>query len=478
MTSPDAPLADGFAPATREAWRALAETTLKGAAPETLESRTADGLVIEPLYARFIPGAPDVRVRVRTGEGGWDIRSPVRHPDPRAANRQALEAIAGGSHSLALAIDPDGRSGIAIGSSADLGTVLADVSMEQTPVVIDAGFLGPIAGQWLAGLAKASPRAALGFGFDPLSALARRGASPGPIEAHVRAAASLATDLCETFPECSLFAASGVCVHEAGGTDGEELAFAAAAALAYAQALVESGLSMKQAWRRITLRLALEPDAFASIIKLRAARRIRDQMASACEADAPAQIEVHSSERMLTRAEPWTNLVRLTAVCFAAAVGGADAVVLGAFTDAIGHPTAFARRMARNTQLILMQESGLGRVADPAAGSGYVEAASEDLAAAAWRRFQAIEAAGGAASALASGLVQRWVLEGRATLTWRLAEGEMRIVGVTDFSNPAPATVEVDTPAITAVRSPDPRLDGPDSLCPALEAIRCEDLAP
>jgi methylmalonyl-CoA mutase N-terminal domain/subunit len=182
-------------------------------------------------------------------------------------------------------------------------------------------------------------------------------------------------------------------VHEAGGGEAEEVAFAAASAVAYAKALVRAGLPMADAFARITLGLSADADYFLTMAKLRAARAVWARIAGACAAHPTARVEARSSRRMLTAKDAWTNMIRLTAAGFGAAVGGADAVVLGNFTDALGLPTPFARRQSRNAQLVLMEEAHVGRVADPAAGSGYVEALTDQIAREAWARFQAIEAA-------------------------------------------------------------------------------------
>jgi methylmalonyl-CoA mutase len=355
--------------------------------------------------------------------------------------------------------------------------VLDGVLLDVAPVALDAGFLGPKAADWLGAAAKGAPAARLSFHLDPLSALATSGSSPGPIEAHLIAAAAVAAGLAETYPKASLFRASGRAAHEAGGGEALELGLAAAAALAYAKALVRAGLPMAQAWDRIVLGLAIDADAFLGLAKLRAARRIWARLAEACGADPEARIEARASGRMLTRADPWTNMIRLTAAAFAGAVGGADAVVLGAFTDAMGPPTAFARRQSRNIQLVLMEEASLGRVIDPAAGSGYVEALSDELARAGWAQLQAIEAAGGIVRALEAGWVADQVAANRAELAARLARREVKLVGVTDFAAEALKSAEVASPSPRTADAPSPRLPGPDSHCAPLGPVRLEDLA-
>ena len=470
------PLAADFPAALREDWLKLVEKTLKGAGADTLVSHTADGLDLRPLYTADGGAAPSTP---RPAGTGWDVRVAVRHPDPAKANAEALEGLAGGGQSLLLSLDPAGREGVAIGSAEDLAHTLHGVMIDVAPIALDAGFLGAKAADWLGDLAKASPAAPLQLHLDPLSAFARAGASPGPIESHLIGAANVAARLAGPYPKAGLFLASGRAVHEAGATEAQEIAFAAAAAVAYAKALVRAGMSLQDALPRITLGLAVDGEYFTSIAKLRAARLVWAQITAACGAHCPARIEARSSGRMLANTDAWTNLIRLTAAGFAAAVGGADALVLGTFTDALGLPTAFARRQARNTQLILAEEAGLGRVNDPAAGTWYLESLAHDLAAAAWTRFQAIEAAGGIIKALETGQVADEVTAARGALKARIAAGEQKILGVTQFRNPdeAPVEVEVAPAAPASSASPDPRLPGPDSHCPPLTPIRFEELA-
>jgi methylmalonyl-CoA mutase len=345
-----------------------------------------------------------------------------------------------------------------------LARALKDVIVELAPVGLDAGFAGPTAADALHALAKSSPGAKLNFNLDPLSAFAEAGASPGPIESHLVSAATVAVRHAQTYPQAQLFLASGRVAHEAGGGEALEVAVAATAAIAYAKALVRAGLPVDEAFARITLGLSADADYFLVIAKLRAARAVFARLATASGATAQARIEARSSRRMLTAKDPWTNMIRLTAAGFGAAAGGADAVVLGCFTDALGLPTAFARRQSRNAQLVLMEEAAIGRVADPAAGSGYIEALTDQIARAAWDRLQAIEAAGGLAAALAGGLIAREVEIAVA------ARGDPKILGVTVFPPTREDAVQVETgePA----RPPEVRLPGPDSSCPALRPVR------
>jgi methylmalonyl-CoA mutase len=461
-------LSADFPPATAESWRALVAKTLGEKPFSTLEKTTAEGLPIAPLYPPGdLPGEQAFPTRPFDVARAWDVRVLSAHPDPARANTEIRGDLEGGAASVVLRIDPTGETGVAIGQADELARALSGVVLELAPVGLDAGFLGPKAADWLGAIAKASPGAKLNFHMDPLSAFAEAGASPGPIESHLVSAATVGVRLAETYPHGELFLASGRVAHEAGGGEALELAVAATAAIAYAKALVRQGLPIAEAFARITLGLSADADYFLTIAKLRAARELWARIAAACGADPLARIEARTSRRMLARQDAWTNMIRLTAAGFGAAVGGADAVVLGHFTDALGLPTAFARRQSRNTQLVLMEEAHVGRVADPAAGSGYVEAMTDQLARAAWAKLQEIEAAGGLVAALASGLIARDVDAAKA------ARPEPKLVGVNAFPPTQEEPIEVERPEpATSATPPSAALPGPDGACPALPPIR------
>lgn len=479
MTLATTPLTEEFGAqgdaATRARWMALVEKTLKGQSfDEALTVKTPDGLTIQPLYTAQDGVAVARDLRPRDPERPWDLRIRAAHPDPVRAAKDILADLENGAASVLLRIDPTGADGVAIGSAEDLSKALSGVLLDLAPVALDAGFLGPKAADWLGALAKAAPNAPLAFHLDPLTAFAQAGVSPGPIESHIFSAATVGARLAGTYAKASLFLATGRAAHEAGGSNTEELAVMTASALAYAKALVRSGLSMEDAFGRIVLGVSLDGEYFTGIAKLRAAKAMWARLTEACGISIAPRIEARSSRRMLAKADAWTNLLRLTSAGFAGAVGGADALVLDAFTDAIGLPTAFARRQARNTQLVLMEESHLGRVADPAGGAWYLDSLTDQLARAAWGGFQAIEAAGGMVKALESGLVADAVAKTRAAQEAAFADKSRKILGVTVFPNAddRPPEVETPDPAAFAVEGPDVRLPGPDSHCPTLAPVR------
>ncbi|HEX4181324.1 MAG TPA: methylmalonyl-CoA mutase family protein [Caulobacteraceae bacterium] len=475
MVDTPIPLADDFAPVERGDWLKLVQKTLEGGDFEQkLVGRTVDGLEIQPLYTPADAVGVAAPVAPRDAERPWDIRTLCAYPDPVRANADLLADLEGGANSILLRLDPTGVGGVAIGSHDALARVLDGVVLELAPVALDAGFLGIHAADWLGAAAKSSPGALLAFHMDPLSALAEAGVSPGPIESHLIAGANAAVRLAEIYPKASLFLASGRTVHEAGGGEAEELGVMAASAVAYAKALIRAGATPDAAFAGITLGVSVDSDYFLAIAKVRAARAVWARMTSACDVGVPARIEARSSRRMLTRLDAWTNMLRLTAAGFGAAVGGADAIVLGAFTDALGAPTAFARRQARNTQIVLMDEANLGRVADPARGAGFIESLTDQLARAGWAAFQAIEAEGGIIAALASGSIAARVADAAEARRLDVAEGRRKIIGVTVFPNAQDGGVEVETRdgAPHAAPAPPSRMPGPDSRAAVLAPSR------
>ena len=470
------PLAADFPSPSHDAWVALVEKTLKGGSPESLTFRSYDGLTTEALYTASTQQPDAVRFALSRsqGEGRWDIRTVLDTPDPTAANEHALQDLENGANSLLLRVDPTGEAGVAIASAEDMARVLGGVEMELAPVALDAGVLGVQAAQWLHAAAKSAPRAKLALHLDPLGAFARTGASPGPVEAHVAEAATLAARLRNTYPDATAFLASGAVAHEAGGSEAQELAVMLAAATAYIRALHEAGIALPEAPALLTLSVIADGEYFATLAKVRAARALWNRVCEVLGASTPARIEARSSRRMLSKLDPWVNLLRLTAAGFGAAVGGADAIVLEPFTQPLGRPTPFARRQARNAQLVLMEECGLARVEDPAGGAWFLEAQTDQLARAAWVLFQQIEAAGGLAQALRSGLIVGWVETGRTAFAADLASGARKLVGVTVFRNPDEASVAVETYDLAGVAKAAPQvgLTGEDSACPPLSPWR------
>jgi methylmalonyl-CoA mutase len=413
-------------------WRALAEKALKDQPLESLVHLDADGLAIRPLYAAASGGQPVSAPRPSDADGrAWDVRTLVEGDDPASVNAAVLADLEGGAASILL-------KGAVLADSEPLSRALDGVALELAPVGLDAGLDGPVAANALAVAAKGSPRAKLMFHMDPLSAFAEAGAAPRSIDEHLMLAANTAARHAGAYPEASFFMASGRVVHEAGGSIGQELGFAAASAVALVKAAVAAGMTAEQALKGTVLGVSVDQEYFDGLARIRALRLMWRSIGRAFGVETPAVIEARSSRRMLAARDPWPNLLRLTAAGFAGAVGGADAVVLDGLSRANGRSDAFARRQARNTQAVLMEEAHLGRVDDPAAGSWFLDARTRDLAEAGWAEFQRIEGEGGLITALRTGDVQDRVAAARAEREAALASGASQLVGVTKFVDPDP----------------------------------------
>ncbi|MEU2747119.1 methylmalonyl-CoA mutase family protein [Streptomyces collinus] len=455
-------LAGEFPDVPHEQWQRLVAGVLRksgkdveGAeAEEALSTALEDGLRTRPLYtARDSapePGLPGFAPFVRGGRaegntlGGWDVRQ--RHTVTDGG--PVLTDLENGVTSLWLGV---GGSGIPV---PELGRVLDGVHLDLAPVVLDAGPDTEPAARELLRLHEergvAPDRARGNLGADPLGQEARSGQ-----RGDFAPAAGLARLCAEEYPGLRSLTVDALPYHEAGGSAAQELGCSLATAVAYLRELTGAGLSVEQACAQLEFRYAATADQFLTIAKLRAARRLWARVAEACGAPrAGAQLQhVVTSPVMMTRRDPWVNMLRSTIATLAAGAGGADAVTVLPFDHALGLPDAFARRIARNTSTILIEESHLARVIDPAGGSWYVERLTDELAHAGWEFFQRIERLGGQAAALRSGDLERDLAETWQARAGLLAKRREPITGVSEFPFLA------EKPVVRA-SAPEPRSGG------------------
>jgi methylmalonyl-CoA mutase len=453
-TDTDLPLAAEFPPADPETWRALVDKVLKGAAFDKLVSRTYDGIEIQPLYTRGdvspvdeLPGqAPFTRARRAGGspEHGWSIRVVAEHPDPAAANAGILEDLEGGAASIWLRLalaNAHGVDGVEIADVDGLDRTLAGVHLDLATIVLDAGQDQAEAARLLIELwdrrSVAGDQRQANLGLDPLRTLVTSGRLDSGLDTALAQAAELAAQTVQ-WPHVRAIEVDTAPWVDAGASEGQELAIAVATGVAYLRALVASGLGVDDAANQIGFTLSADADVFATIAKLRSARRLwahAVMLAGASATSAAPPFSVRTAGRMITRRDPWVNMLRTTAACFAAGVAGASSVIVTPFDDALGRPSDHGRRVARNTQLILQEESNLGRVIDPAAGSYYLERLTDELTRVAWGRFQHIEALGGIAAAVLDGSLAGQVAQTSAERAARIATRRDPITGVSEFPN-------------------------------------------
>jgi methylmalonyl-CoA mutase len=472
MSKAEFSLAGEFPPARREDWLKLVSAALKGAPFEQLVATTYDGLAIEPLYSRKADAQP---VPARAPGAPWQILQRVDHPDPAAANAQARQDLENGATGLSVVFAGSiGANGYGIQASEIAITHVFEGVHWDAGIAVELD-LGPQAGDITQAVAAVvrkhgvAPAAVdLRFGLDPLGLMATRGSSAKPWNELAAAFADGVKDLARQGFQGPFVAADGRPVHAAAGSEAPELAFALASAVAYLRALETAGVALEDARRMIFFRLAADADELLTIAKFRAVRLLWARVEAACGLrPGPVFVSAETAWRMMTKRDPWVNLLRTTVAAFSAGLGGANAVSLLPFTAALGLPDGFARRIARNTQLVVLEEANLAKVADPAAGSGALEDLTGKLCRSAWSLFQEIEAGGGLAAALEQGLIQQKIARVRAEREKAVATREDVLTGTSEFPDIGEvpvavldvAPVQLPPPAGAAIRfEPLPRV--------------------
>ncbi len=463
-----------------ESWRRLVDADLKRAPFEKrLLTKLIEGITVQPLYSadtapNVAAGFPGQSPLVRGGSplgatrSGWKIVQEHRNPDPVAANSAIREDLTRGATAACVRLSPrllDDKQcactqcgcggGVLVDTLEQLEQLLEGVDVKKTPVVVSAGpafySAAALIAAWL-GKRSISPSAnAVTVSMDPLGSLAAKGVSYRNAEVLLEQAAELAV---ETVAGSGVarFQVSTAAYDNAGSTAVQELAAAIATGVQYLRACEKAGLKPAQAAMLIDFSVSIGCDQFLEIAKLRALRALWNRVEEAVGiGDRSVQVHARTSRRVLTKRDPWVNLLRTTIGCFSAAVGGADQITVLPFDDVIGNSDGFAQRIARNTQIVLAEEGQLGRVLDAGGGSFYIETLTRELAEKAWAAFQAIEGAGGMLAVLRSGTFKKEI-----DATWEqrkkdLAKRKTPVTGVSEFPNlkEAPVVREpVDTSRI------------------------------
>jgi methylmalonyl-CoA mutase len=518
-------LGDDFPPVGYDAWRALAEADLEGAAFEQkLVTHTYEGINIQPVYTRRdrpgegdpdgFPGLPPfVRGSRPLGavQTGWDLRQEHAHPDLAVANQAILEDLRGGVTSLLLrldvaarnGLDPDdpgapewaGRDGLMAYHADDLDALLAGVHLHMIGVTLEAGAAFLPAAAALTALWRrrgVGPDQARGaFNADPLAVLVRDGQLPLPAETALALLADLAAWTARSYPGVTAVRVGTAPYHHAGATAAQDIAFGMATAVEYLRAMTRAGLDIDTAARQILFSISVGTHHFLAIAKLRAARRLWGRIVEACGGiatvgEGAAAMRLHSriSKRVLTQRDPYVNLLRNTVGCFAAALGGAEAITSVPFDAAIGLPDALSRRIARNTLLVLQEEAHLNRVVDPPGGSWYLGWLTDQVADRAWYIFQEVERQGGMLQAIRSGWAEDQIDSAFAPRARNLARRKEGITGISEFPDvgetpldrPAPDREALQTAA--TARLAGARRGGPALSALAYAGIRGEQGAP
>lgn len=446
------PLAADFEAATRAQWLALVDKALKGADFEKkLVTKTADGIRVEPLYTRetsvptlqgAVPGqAPFTRGASGVLEGlGWEIRQRIAAAEPERANREIMNELEGGSNGILLEVEAPGQAGCKIRSAADMTAAIGAMRLDLAPLELKAGLGAADAARHLiaalSGLSIPAKSAQVFLGLDPIGTLARWGTLPAPLQQSISEALKLATEARGEATSARTIKVDATVYHEAGATEAFELAALGSTLIAYLRKFEAAGVTPDKALAQIAFVASSDTDLFSSVAKLRAARRIIWRIADASGAgDAAEQLHLSAaaSMRVMAKRDPWTNMLRSTLSCAGGVLGSANAITVLPFTAALGEADDISRRMARNIQIVLQEESWLGRVLDPMGGSWYIEALTDELANAAWAQMQEIEAKGGIVAALESGFVQDKIAADAASRAQAIATGRKELTGVSAF---------------------------------------------
>ncbi|MHA6685137.1 methylmalonyl-CoA mutase subunit beta [Mesorhizobium sp. A556] len=462
-----------FAAADRQRWRLLAEKALAGASFEdSLVSHSDDGVRIDPLYGRVADAAAALRVRP---DAPWTISQRVDDPDVARAKAQIDEDLAQGATGLSLVFEGAPNAfGYGLPSTVQaLETVLDGVPLNQVHLRIDVHPSSRAMADWLVALLtrrRVDPaKLNISFGIDPAATFAGTGRLRMSIEA---LQASMPQSLAHFFAmgvPGVLLEADGRVFHNAGATEAQELGIMLASAVSHLRLFEEARQALIYAAPHIGFVVSVDQNQFLSMAKVRALRTLWARVQQACSIPASnAAVHAETSFRMMTALDPETNILRTTIACFAAAVGGADSISILPHTIAHGLPGGFARRIARNTQLIMARESHIDYVNDPARGAGSIEALTESLCEAAWAEFQRIETEGGILPSLRDGHIQKRVNAALAGRRKSYAQGKIAIVGTTLY----PSKTERPVETLKAGRRPEPT----DGLvfCEPLHPIRLD----
>lgn len=460
-----------FPPRNEADWLALVAGG-KGERLADLSWQSEGGIVLQPIYGQRAAGTA---IEARTGGRAWALVQRLDHPDPDKAAILAQADVLGGADVLELVFEPSPHAhgaGLKLDPRA-LQRAISLIPPDKIGLVVDAGENSLALGLALAESPIAeSP---ISFAFDPLATLAAKGGLERSLAAHYQEAA----DRAPNSTALTLLIADGSIWHEAGASEVDELGIVLASLIAHLRALDGAGLEPAAALKRLGARLACDTDQITTIAKFRAFRRLTARL---CHALGLKQTKLPlqgvSARRMFSRRDPHMNVLRGGIAAFGAGIGGADSICLLPFTAMLGLASPASSRLARNTQRLLIDETHLHFVADPAQGGGAFEALTDPLAQKAWRRMQEIERQGGVHAALRSGEIQAAIERTNAARMVRLKEGKMSLIGVNAFEATMPASLDCEPFPPTVPAPGSARLEKAlfDSVSP-LHRRSLEDLA-
>jgi len=452
---------------SKEAWRAEAEATLKGAPFEKkLVTKTYEGIDIQPIYNRedlaalsqlgSIPGEPPY-IRGTRASNSWEVAQEIPYGSPADYNQALRNDLERGQTAVNITvdeatrhgIDPDlahagqaAMCGVSIVTSKDFDRILSGIDTERLPLFLQAGSAAlPVFALLVSHLKRSGKKPALlrgGLEHDPLGELVTDGTLPDSIPASFEEMAQITKWAVKEMPAFGTISVQTHVYHDAGATAVQELAYALATGLEYLRQMEAHGLSIDETAPRIRFAFSIGTDFFMAIAKFRAARMLWSRIVSASGGGNEAgKMRLHARTSILNKSklDPYVNMLRGTTEAFAAVAGGCESLHVGAFDEVVRPPDEFSRRIARNTQLILRDECHFEQVIDPAGGSYYVETLTDQLARKAWALFQEIEKSGGMTKALLSDAPQQRVIVTAAKKAEAIAQRRDSVIGVNAYAN-------------------------------------------
>ncbi|HEX5367776.1 MAG TPA: methylmalonyl-CoA mutase [Acidimicrobiales bacterium] len=461
-------------------WRALASKELKGADPDALTWHTPEGIEVKPLYTAAdlagvpdldsLPGLPPFTRGVRAtmyANRPWTIRQYAGFSTAEESNAFYRRNLAAGQMGLSVAFDlathrgydsdhprvegDVGKAGVAVDSVEDMKVLFDQIPLEKMSVsmTMNGAVLPCLAAFVVAAEEQGVDQARISGTIqnDILKEFMVRNTYIYPPEPSMRIVADIIEYTAQHMPRFNSISISGYHMQEAGATAVQELGFTIADGLEYVRYATGRGLDIDRFAGRLSFFFAIGMSFFMEVAKLRAARRLWHRVISGFDPKDPrsAMLRTHcqTSGVSLTEQDPYNNIVRTAVEAMAAVLGGTQSLHTNSFDEALGLPTDFSARIARNTQLVLAEETGIPKVVDPLAGSYYVEALTDRLATEAWALVEEVEGLGGMTKAVASGMPKLRIEESAARRQARVDRGEEVIVGVNRYQVAEPEHVDV-----------------------------------
>ncbi len=439
-----------FPEVTAGEWEAEISKDLDGGDIEKLDWKPREGFTVRPFYTEDdlggvgyltgqTPGQFPYARSNKSGSNDWKINEVIISGSVREANRLALDSLRMGAQSLTFVCEAGYGtiSGIPIQSARDMALLLNDIPLGEAPVHFKCGIGAPgilslfVIEAERRGIEKNKLMGSVDA--DPLKYLALLGSFPGSERRAFGEIGSMISYLSANMPYYGALGVSGHHFHDSGASATEELAFTLSAGSEYMARLTSMNLTADRIAPHMRFSFSIGSDYFMEIAKLRAARLLWAYVIEGYGAENPSSkkmsMDTKTSSWNMTVFDPYVNLLRGTVEAMAAAIGGCESLHVNPLDSVFEKPGEFSRRMARNTQLILKNESYLDRVIDPAGGSYYIERLTDSLAGAAWELFKKVEKMGGLAEAFKRGFVQGEIEKTRRERDSEIASGRAALLG-------------------------------------------------